>query len=126
MTKNRLKQAILFFAVIISFSLSCSEKTPKSRGIRISESKTYEASLYRQNCAICHGTEAYGKEINGQQVPSLRFGDIENKTEQELYEQIANGKYPMPSFKDQLSEEDIWRLVKFIRRDLQGKEDSRN
>ncbi|GIU82212.1 MAG: cytochrome c [Acidobacteria bacterium] len=118
-----------FFIFFIGFSIfvsSCFEGTGKARrssGIKIAESKTYEASLYRQNCAVCHGAEAYGKEINGQQVPSLRFGNAENKTEQELYEQIANGKHPMPSFKDQLTDEDIRRLVRFIRRDLQGKED---
>jgi len=124
MKKNLTRKAIATIFIISSvFSMiTCSEKSQKSRGIRIAESKTYEASLYRQNCAVCHGVEAYGKEVNGQQVPSLRFGDVENKTEQELYEQIAKGKHPMPSFKDQLTEEDIWRLVKFIRRDLQGKE----
>jgi mono/diheme cytochrome c family protein len=97
-------------------------KSKRAGGIVIAESKSYEASLYRQNCAICHGAEAYGKEIDGKLVPSLRSGDIEKKSEQEIYEQIAHGKLPMPAFKNQLSDEEIQKMVIFIRRDLQGKE----
>lgn len=89
----------------------------------IASSKSYEASLFRQNCAICHGVEGNGKEINGKLIPSLRVGDAAKKSEQEIYEQIANGKLPMPSFKNQLSEEDIRKMVKFVKRDLQGRED---
>jgi len=113
---------IVILILLAIFAFSCDSKKPSSRGIRISETKTYEASLYRQNCAVCHGAEAYGKGVDGKQVPSLRFGEIEKKTDQEIYEQIAFGKNPMPSFKGQLTDEDIWRLVKFIRRDLQGKQ----
>lgn len=104
-------------------ALACAEtKSKRASGIVIAESKSYEASLYRQNCAICHGAEAYGKEMDGKFVPSLRFGDIENKSEQEIYEQIAHGKLPMPAFKNQLTEDEIQKMVKFIRHDLQGKD----
>lgn len=120
--KKSLKVFLAAKAALL-FAFACNIEKPKSRGIKVSESKSYEASLYRQNCAVCHGIEAYGKEIDGQQVPSLRFGDVEKRSEQELFEQIAYGKNPMPAFKDQLTEEEIWRLVKFIRRDLQGKTD---
>jgi mono/diheme cytochrome c family protein len=109
------------FAVF--FAAACLQTKPKrASAVVIAESKSYEASLYRQNCAICHGSEAYGKEIDGKLVPGLRSGDIEKKSEQEIYEQIAHGKLPMPSFKNQLSEEEIQKMVIFIRRDLQGKE----
>jgi cytochrome c553 len=110
--------------VLITFVLTaaCVSTSSKRGGIVIANSKSYEVSLYRQNCAICHGAEANGKEIDGKLVPSLRFGDIEKKSEREIYEQIAYGKLPMPAFKNQLSEEDIQRMVRFIRKDLQGKE----
>ena len=104
------------------FALACVETKSKRGGIVIADSKSYEASLYRQNCPICHGVEAYGKELDGKFVPSLSFGDIENKSEQEIYEQISHGKLPMPAFQNQLTEEEIRRMVKFIRHDLQGKE----
>ncbi|HEX9961578.1 MAG TPA: hypothetical protein VGB00_11630, partial [Pyrinomonadaceae bacterium] len=67
---------------------ACAQTNSKRNSFVIAESKSYEASLYRQHCAICHGTEAYGKEIDGKLVPGLRSGDIEKKSEQEIYEQI--------------------------------------
>jgi cytochrome c553 len=112
---------ITVFIFITLAIFACSDPKAGRSGIVIAESKSYEASLYRQNCAICHGAEAYGKQVDGKFVPSLRFGDIENKSEQEIYEQIAHGKLPMPAFQNQLTEEEIQRMVKFIRHDLQGK-----
>jgi mono/diheme cytochrome c family protein len=121
-TVSKLKVLLIFLFIVFFIAACVQTKSKRSSGIVIAESKSYEASLYRQNCAICHGAEAYGKEIDGKLVPSLRSGDIEKKSEQEIYEQIAHGKLPMPAFKNQLSEEEIQKMVIFIRRDLQGKE----
>jgi mono/diheme cytochrome c family protein len=112
---------ICFFAGFGIFA--CYGEKETRRQFVIADSKSYEASLFRQNCAICHGQEANGKEMDGKLIPSLRYGEAATKTEQEIYDQIANGKLPMPSFKNQLSEEEIRKMVKFVRRDLQGKED---
>lgn len=112
---------ICVFAVFAFFACSGSRET--RREFVIAESKSYEASLFRQNCAICHGVEANGKEIDGKLIPSLRYGDAATKSEQEIYDQIRNGKLPMPAFKNQLTDDEIKKMVKFIRRDLQGKED---
>ncbi len=103
--------------------LACSNGTAKRNEYSIAGSKSYEASLFRQNCAICHGQEANGKEMDGRLIPSLRYGDAEKKSEEEIYLQIKQGKLPMPAFKNQLSEEEIRRMVKFVRRDLQGRLD---
>ncbi len=113
---------IVTYLLIVFGLLACAEKSYK-RELVIADSKTYEASLFRQNCAICHGQEANGKELaDGKIVPSLRYGEAAKKNEAEIYEQIKNGKLPMPSFKTQLSEVDINKMVKFVMRDLQGRE----
>ena len=57
-------------------------------------------------------------------IPSLRYGDAATKSEEEIYMQIKEGKLPMPAFKNQLSEEEIRKMVRFIRRDLQGKQET--
>src|SRR5215204_943588 len=114
----------LKIAIVLSFiaaAIACEQSAKGRKGFVIANSKSYEASLFRQNCAICHGQEADGKEIDGKMIPSLRFGDAANKTEVEIYDQIANGKLPMPAFKNQLTDDEIKRMVKFVRRDLQGK-----
>jgi mono/diheme cytochrome c family protein len=115
-----LKIVVIFFFAIFGIA-ACQQTNSKRNGVVIAESKSYEASLFRQNCAICHGQEANGKEMDGRLIPSLRYGAAATKSEEEIYFQIKEGKLPMPSFKNQLSEEEIQKMVQFIRRDLQGK-----
>jgi len=113
--------AICFFAAFAIFA--CSSGKAKRNEFNITESKSYEASLFRQNCAICHGQEANGKEVDGKLIPSLRYGSAATKSEEEIYQQIKEGKLPMPSFKNQLTEDEIRKMVRFVRSDLQGKEE---
>lgn len=120
-----MKLKLTIVLLIVASAIACDmAAAPKARkGFVIANSKSYEASIFRQNCAICHGAEADGKEVDGKQIPSLRYGEAAKKSEQEIYDQIANGKLPMPAFKNQLTEDEIRRMVKFVRRDLQGKEE---
>ncbi len=117
------KTKIFIVLIFIAAAAACTKTEPKRRSIVIAEDKSYEASLFRQHCVICHGTEANGKEISGVVIPSLRYGDAAKKTEEEIYLQIKEGKLPMPAFKNQLNEDEIRRMVKFVRHDLQGKDD---
>lgn len=116
--------------IILNFVLlgvfACSSGKATRREFNIAESKSYEASIFRQNCAICHGQEANGKEVDGKLIPSLRYGAAATKSEEEIYNQIKEGKLPMPSFKNQLSEKEIRQMVQFVRRDLQGKRETEN
>lgn len=123
-------KSFVFFAFLLFtfyFFTACAEEPKIKRQFVIAESKSYEASLFRQNCAICHGQEANGKQLpEGKPIPSLRYGDAATKTEAEIYEQIKNGKFPMPGFKNQLTEDEINKMVKFVIRDLQGREEKQN
>ena len=117
-----LKLKIAVVSVFLIFIVTaCLKSESKRGGFVIADSKSYEASIFRQNCAICHGQEANGKEMDGRLIPSLRYGAAATKSEEEIYLQIKEGKLPMPSFKNQLTEEEIRKMVQFIRRDLQGK-----
>jgi cytochrome c len=116
------RKVSIFIGFVVLVLVSCSEKTYR-REFVIAESKSYEAALFRQNCAICHGQEANGKEMaDGKLVPSLRYGEAAKKNEAEIYEQIKHGKLPMPAFKNQLTEDEINKMVKFVMRDLQARE----
>jgi mono/diheme cytochrome c family protein len=119
MKLNLIKLVVVFIFVASAFA--CYETKSVSVGIVIADSKTYEASIFRQNCAICHGNEANGKEMDGRIIPSLRYGAAATKSEKEIYDQIKFGKLPMPSFDKQLTEEEIQKMVKFIRHGLQMK-----
>ena len=110
---------VLLFAAF--FAAACMSSASPEKGVVIAENKSYEASLFRQNCAVCHGKEAEGKDLDGKIIPSLRRGDVETKSEAEIYNQIYNGGNGMVPFKGQLSENEIQRMVKFVKHDLQGK-----
>ncbi len=112
---------VLTISFVLFGIFACSSGNATRREFNITESKSYEASIFRQNCAICHGQEANGKEVDGKLIPSLRYGDAATKSEEEIYQQIKEGKLPMPAFKNQLSEKEIRQMVQFIRRDLQEK-----
>ena len=115
-------KVLVIFLFVGSFVFACSSGKASRRDFVIATSKSYEATLYRQNCAICHGMEANGKELNGKLIPSLRFGEIEKRSEEEIYSQIKDGKSPMPGFGRQFTEKEIRLMVRFIQRDLQGKD----
>lgn len=102
--------------------LACGAGKRDRQGIVIADSDSYEATIYKQNCAICHGAEAYGKTIDGKPVPALRFGDAAKKSEAQVYQQISHGKLPMPSFSGQLTESEMRKMARFIVRDVQGRE----
>jgi len=100
--------------------VSCFDSNPKR--FVIAESTSYEASLFRQNCAICHGPEAEGKTLDdGTRVPSLREGDFKFRTDAEVYKQIAEGGHGMLPFRNQLTDRELRLMVEFVRRDLRGK-----
>jgi mono/diheme cytochrome c family protein len=106
---SRLLKGFTIFAFALFGEFACSNKQGT---LKISDDRSYEASLFRQNCAICHGFEGEGKDIGGKMSANLRFSQ---KTEEEMYQQIANGGNGMLPFKYQLSEKDIRSLAKFIK-----------
>ncbi len=119
----RLKILIVFSFLLSGLIVGCqTRKSVESRtGVVIADSDSYEASLFRSNCAICHGAEGTGKEVNGRIVPSLRVGHPTTLPKEEIYRQIKFGKMPMPPFKDQLSEKEIRGLADFIYNDIQAR-----
>jgi mono/diheme cytochrome c family protein len=112
---------ILAIALASLIALSSCDRSGRSGRYSIKDSKTYEATLYRQNCAICHGPEAEGKLLpDGKQVPSLREGQFKFKTESELYDHIANGGNGMTPFRNQLTDRELKLMAEFVRKDLRG------
>jgi cytochrome c553 len=104
---------------LIMFAVACSKRG--STRYSISQSKAYEASLFRQNCAICHGPEGEGKTLDdGKQIPNLRDGDFKYKTDAEIYHHIAEGGNGMTPFRGQLTEREINLMVRFVQDDLRN------
>ena len=108
--------------IILGFGAiaACGVVGPKKK-FSIAESKSYEASIFRQNCSICHGPEAEGKTLeDGRKIPNLREAPFKYDTDQKIYDHIANGGNGMVPFRGQLSEREINMMVQFVQRDLRG------
>lgn len=109
---------LLIFAGLIVWGCA----GPGKRKYVIAESKAYEASLFRQNCAICHGPEAEGRTLeNGTVIPNLREGEFKFKTDEEIYRHVAEGGNGMTPFRNQLTERELRMMVEFVQRDLRGR-----
>lgn len=117
--KTKVKGLIVSLFVLLAL-FACDNSKPKQ--IKLSDDRSYAASIFRQNCAICHGAEAEGKEISGKAVPSLRTGKAAELTDEQIYTQISNGGNGMLPFKQQLSDKDIREMVRFVKNSLQGRE----
>ena len=75
----------------------------------------YESSLFRQHCAICHGPEGDGKNLDdGTVVPSLRTGEFKKKGEVDVYNQISEGGNGMTPFRTQLTEREMRLLTDLV------------
>ncbi|MCM3872512.1 MAG: cytochrome c [Pyrinomonadaceae bacterium] len=85
--------------------------------------KAYEN--FQKNCQVCHGEKGQGGTVTVEgrklKVPSLRDGHALEHTDEKFVNQITDGDEEMPAFKDKLSPNEINDLVRFIRKELQGK-----
>lgn len=112
----RAKLAIILVSPIL-FIGACVRSEPER--FSIVESPGYESSLFRQNCAICHGPEGEGKTLDdGTVVPSLRTGEFKKKSEADIYSQISEGGNGMTPFRTQLSEREIRLLTDLVHNKL--------
>jgi len=74
---------------------------------------------YKQLCIVCHGDKGKGDGIAGvalNPLPADLTKDIvQSQSDGAIYWKITNGKPPMASYKDILSDEQRWQLVNYIR-----------
>jgi mono/diheme cytochrome c family protein len=107
--------------VILAFSLlaiaACGSSEPAR--FSIAANSGYESSLFRQNCAICHGPEGDGRTLDdGTIVPSLRAGEFKKKSETDIYNQISEGGNGMTPFRTQLTEREMRLLTDLVHNKL--------
>jgi len=80
---------------------------------------------FTKNCEPCHGPNAEGglvKVENKQiKVPSLKSEHAIKHTDDQITKMITNGEEEMPAFKDKMTSAEIADLVKFVRKEFQGK-----
>ncbi len=80
---------------------------------------------YTKNCEPCHGPQGVGGLVKVEdkqiKVASLKADHAIKHTDEQLAKTITNGEEAMPAFKDKLSQAEIQDIVKFVRKEFQGK-----
>ena len=82
------------------------------------------AELYNQQCSECHGTQGMGdgdaaKALTPSPALLAYLIQMPMSVDEYLMWTIAEGgkdlKTDMPAFKDKLSQDDIWKIIAFMR-----------
>ena len=80
---------------------------------------------YTKNCEPCHGPQGVGGLVKVEdkqiKVASLKSDHAMKHTDEQLAKTITNGEEAMPAFKSKLTQAEIQDLVKFVRKEFQGK-----
>jgi len=75
--------------------------------------------IYNQMCVLCHGTKGKGNGQAGlslEKKPANFLGlKVINQTDGNIFWKITNGKAPMASYEELLTEDQRWKLVNYIR-----------
>jgi mono/diheme cytochrome c family protein len=71
----------------------------------------------KAKCALCHGIDGKGETDTGKRVhtPDLRKPEIQKLDDEAMIKAINAGHRGMPSFRKQLSAENVRLLVSYIR-----------
>jgi mono/diheme cytochrome c family protein len=77
--------------------------------------------LFSDNCVLCHGEKGLGDGPGAKtiKVKPANFTDPKlqaSETDGGLFWKMSNGRGPMPSWKDTLTDKERWELVGYIRK----------
>jgi len=80
---------------------------------------------FKKHCVECHGEKGEGGLVTHEgkkfKVPTLTSGHALDHSDEKLAKQIKEGDDDMPAFEDKLSAQEITDLVRFVRKEFQGK-----
>jgi mono/diheme cytochrome c family protein len=85
------------------------------------ENLTAAAQLFQDNCLLCHGEKGVGDGPGAKtiKVKPANFTDaklMSAETDGSLFWKMSQGRGPMPSWKDDLTDTERWQLVNYIRK----------
>ena len=74
-------------------------------------------ATFKAKCVLCHGDDGTGNTPLGKQLQAanLHSPDVQKRTNAELQKVVHDGQTNMPAFADQLSDQEITDVVKYVR-----------
>jgi len=121
---NRIKIFASLLSILLLFALNADAQwnIPKdATDTKLPTDPTHKLvktgkGVFNKSCIACHGTPGEGKNMIAINATELGTADYQQKHNAgETFYQINEGNGGMPSFKDQLSEEDKWCVVYYIK-----------
>ena len=77
------------------------------------------ASVYVRQCQNCHGPRGRGDGAAARKanmdVPDLTDEETRSQSDEDLFAIVTRGHKPMPAFRDRLSEQQRWDVVRYVR-----------
>jgi len=75
------------------------------------------ADIYKMRCSACHAASGAGDTTLGKHLKlrSLRSPEVQQQSDQELFNITSRGKNRMPAYDRKLSREQIAAVVRYIR-----------
>lgn len=104
-----MKLAILMCAAVILIT-ACGQSGNDSGKVTLNEAPANVSSIYKSNCIGCHATDLSGK----MGAPTNLQLVFERLSHDEIAAKISEGGETMPSFKEQLTEEEINALAAWL------------
>ena len=86
-------------------------------GAQLAQAQDTGAATFKAKCVLCHGADGTGNTPLGKQLQAanLRSKDVQKKTNAELHKVIHDGQTNMPPFGDQLSDQQIDHVIRYVR-----------
>ncbi len=76
-------------------------------------------ALYTKNCYNCHGQKGKGdgpKSADLEKSPrDFTKDDFQKQSDGSIFYKMTEGRKPMPSFKKDLTEEQRWQVINYVR-----------
>ena len=96
---------LLFFTSSITLRAQEAGKSPSG------------STIFKSKCALCHGADGAGTTPLGKQLQAanLRSKDVQKLSDADMHRIIHDGQANMPAFADQLSNEEISQVIRYIR-----------
>lgn len=70
---------------------------------------------FKSNCVVCHGADGTGTPTGKSlKAPDLHSDAVQKMTNQQIIDQISNGKNNMPPFKNTLSKDQMTALAAYV------------
>lgn len=124
--KSVIRMICLGALVIAAFSVDSiahewmapKEATQRTNPVALDETTiVLGKELYQENCGYCHGKTLEGltaKQAGLTKAPPNLKVHFKNHSVGDLFWKIQKGRGDMPSFKDDLSEDEIWTILHYI------------